>query len=355
MGAVRGSLEAAVMEMPEDPQAYTVLADFALRERRITEAGLLYDKAADLLEKFTGSTKRKEALQPRVLGGLAAVAEARADWPEVQKHVEAWLKVQPDSSTAMQRLARALFKQKEPKKAYDMLKEAAKADPKMLTPSAILATFYEQAGDHENAVKWMTYAVETAAPKDLRTHLLATQWALETNQIDLAKKLAEESTNLDPKSSDANLLRGAVNLFLGDYKAAEGYFQAAHMQSPDSFAVTNNLALAMVEQGDESKKHTALAYAAENARKYPRSGEAQSTYGWVLYKMGRLQEAGVALQKAMNLGNPKNDTIYYFARVLAETGNTKDAKTLLAAALKSKNPFSKVAEAKKLDATLKPE
>ena len=143
-----------------------------------------------------------------------------------------------------------------------------------------------------------------------------------------------------------------VNLFLGDYKSAEGYFLAAHVQAPESFAVTNNLALALVEQGNESKKQTARAYAAENVRKYPRVGEALSTYGWVLYKIGNLDEADSALKRSMSLGNPSSDTMYYYARVLADRDRKKDAKALLGVALKSKKPFSKRAEAKKLNATL---
>jgi tetratricopeptide (TPR) repeat protein len=346
--AVRRALENAVVDAPADPEAYVILGDFALRERRVTEAGLLFNKAGDLLAKFKGSEKRKKLLEPRIFAGLAAIAEARGDWAEAQKQTEAWLKVDKDSAVAMQRLALAMFKQKKATPAYEMLKKAAVANPKVLTPAATLATFYQQAGDVKNATIWMKYAVEKAAPKDLRTHLLATQWALETDQLDMAKKLAGESMDIDPKSLPAKVLRGVVDLFQGNYKNAEMYFEAAHLQSPSSFAATNNLALALVEQDDEGKNRKALEYATANVRARPRNTEAASTYGWVLYKMGQLKEANTILQKVMSVGNPSPDSMYFFARVLLDQDRKEDAKKLLDFAVKSKQPFSKRRQAKKL-------
>ncbi len=351
--AVRRALESAIMETPTDPEAYIILADFALRDGRITEAGLLYDKANDLLGKFTGSKKRQDLMEPRVLSGLAAVAEARKNWPEAQKQIEAWLKTDENSAQAMQRLARALFKQKDAVKSYEMLKKAKEADPETLTPAARLAIFYEQAGDHEKAVTWMTYALKVA-PSDLPTHMVAAQWALETGQLDLAKQLASKSTDLDPESLEAMLLLGVVELFLGNYKDAEGYFEQAHLQETGSFAATNNLALALCEQDDNVKKRNALGYAEKNARAYPKSAEAASTLGWVLYKMARLNEAEKALQQAMRGGTFNSDTAYFYARILIDRDKRDDAKKLLEAALKNKQLFSKRREAEKLQQELNP-
>ena len=155
---VRTALEQAVNQSPDDPEAYVLMGDIALRDRRITEAMMLYQKADSLMPGFTSSTKRKDILQPRVLSGLAAVDEAREKWPDVRKRLEAWLKLDPKSSQAMQRLARCLFQQKDAAGALEKLKDAAKVDSGLLTPEAILAQLYEQAGDRENAKKWMAKA-----------------------------------------------------------------------------------------------------------------------------------------------------------------------------------------------------
>ncbi|MCE5302207.1 MAG: tetratricopeptide repeat protein [Planctomycetaceae bacterium] len=352
---VRTALEQAVNESPNDPEAYVLMGDIALRDRRITEAMMLYQKADSLMPGFTSSTKRKDILQPRVLSGLAAVDEAREKWSEARKRLEAWLKLDPKSSQAMQRLARCLFQQKDAAGALEKLKDAAKVDSNLLTPEAILAQLYEQAGDRENAKKWMAKAL-AAAPKDHNTHFVAGQWALETSQFDEAQKQAAEALQCDPKSLRAKVLCGIVALFQKDYPAAERYFEAAHLQAPREFAPSNDLALALIEQKDDAKKNRALQYAESNVQQYqqsPRAAEAAATYGWVLYKLGRLDDAERALNAAVSGGSSNTDTAYYLARVAVERGRDSQAKQLLESALKNNAPFSMRPEAEKLLEQLK--
>ncbi len=345
-GAVRSSLESAVLEAPDDPEVYVIMGDIALRERRVTEAGLLFAKASSLVSEVKDASRRK-ILEPRVYSGLTSVAEARQQWATAQDYLESWLKFDPTSTAAMQRLARALFKQGKAKAALDQLKAAAAADPKVLTPAAMLARFYQQAGDHKNAKQWMAYALKVA-PKDLRTRLVAAQWSLETGQLEQAEQQAAAAMQLDPKSLQAKVLRGVIALFQRDYKAAELYFESAHLQSPGNFAASNNLALALCEQPDEAKRRRALEYAQANSRQFPKVAEAASTYGWVLYKLGRLDDAERALRQAAASGNLSADTVYYIARVSADRGRKDEAKQLIESALASKRPFSQRQEAEAL-------
>ncbi len=351
MGA-RNALEQAVVEAPADPEAYVIMGDVAMRERRVAEAELLYQKADGLNAKFEASVKRKDFLQPRILSGLATIAEVHDNWSEAQKQLEAWLKLDPKSAVALQRLARCLFQQKNADGALEKLKEAAKADAAMLTPEAVLAQLYEQAGDRENAKKWMAAALK-AAPKDLKTRLVAGQWALETGQLDEAQSQAVAALQIDPKSLDAGILCGVVALFQKDYTAAEHYFEAAYLQSPRNFAANNNLALVLIEQKDEAKKRRALEYAENNLRQYPKVAEAASTYGWVLYKLGRLDDAEKALQAAVSGGQFNPDTAYYVARLSVDRGRESQAKQWLEIALKSPGPFALREEAKALLEQLK--
>ena len=349
---VRNALEQAVVDAPADPEAYLIMGDLALRERRFTEARMLYQKANELLANFNASAKRKDLIQPRILSGLASIDEAQENWPDARKRLEAWLKLDPKNAMAMQRLARCLFQQKDAQGALEKLREAAKADADVLTPEAILAQFYEQAGDRENAKKWMAEALKTA-PKDLRTHLVVGQWALETEQLPEAEKQAAAALQIDPKSLDAKILCGVIALFKKDFAGAERYFESAHLQSPRNFAATNNLALVLIEQKDEAKKRRALEYAENNVQQNPKSAEAASTYGWVLYKMGRLDEAEKAFQAAISGGSVAPDTAYYIACLSYDRGREAQAKQWLDIALKSTGPFAMRQDAKALMEKLK--
>ncbi len=345
--AVRSSLEQAVVGHPDDPEAYLILGDLCMQERRTAEAGLLYAKAGSLAAAFKGSSKRKNILQQRADAGQASAAEVIKDWASAGKHLADWLKLAPSNAMALHRMGRVLFHQDKADEALAKFKEAAKDNKKVLTPEASLAQLYQQAGDRTNATKWMVAAL-TAAPKDLRTRLVAAQWSLETEQLDQAREQAAAAMKLDPGSLEAKLLRGVIALFMKDYKAAELYFESAHLQSPSNFAASNNLALALCEQDDEAKKNRALEYAQVNARQYPKQAEAASTYGWILYKLGRIDDAERALRAAAARGSLSPDTAYYIARVSADRGRKDEAKRLLEQALKTKRLFSQRVDAEAL-------
>ena len=55
----RASLEKTAQDNPGDPEAYLILADQAIRERRIIEAESLYDKGLQLAEKFSENAQPK--------------------------------------------------------------------------------------------------------------------------------------------------------------------------------------------------------------------------------------------------------------------------------------------------------
>jgi tetratricopeptide (TPR) repeat protein len=341
----QAALEQATIDSPDDPQPYYIMGSFALRDRRVATARLLFEKADSLLPKVS-SAKRKKLLEPLILGGLARTSGARGDWAAAQKKLEAWLKLEPESTAALQELGQCLLQQKNEKDALEHLVKASKIDPKLASPEAFLAQFYSRNNDQDKAKKWMIAAINVR-PKELQTRLLATQWAWETSQLTEAKKQADVAIKLDAQSINAQYLRGLVALFQKDYTTAEEYFQNAHLLSPKDFRVSNGLALALIEQKGEEKKQRALEYAENNARQYPKASEALSTYGWVLYKLGRLDDAARVLQNAVSGGTLSADTAYYLARVLDKRGGRdKDVRQLLESALQNPAPFQNRDDAK---------
>lgn len=346
-----GSLQRAVIDAPEDPQAYLVLGDLALRDRRVAEGRLLFERAESLLTEWKGSAKRKKAMMPLLYIGLASAAEARGDWEAAQKHLEAWLKLDPKSAVAMQRLAQCQFRQKKIDDALKNLKAAAKIDETMLVPEAVLAQLYARSGDQKAAKKWLFEAL-TVAPRDPQARLVAAQWAWETNQLDDAVKQADAALQLKPGYYPALILRGIIALFSKDYDGAEKYFELAHLQSPKDFAASNNLALALIEQKNETKLRRALEFAENNVKQFPKMPDAYSTYGWILYKLGRLQDAEASLKKSISGGKFSAETAFYLANILADTGRDADAMRLLQSALQTKAPFAQRDEAKALLAKL---
>lgn len=330
----RVALEKAAVEAPDDPEVYLLLARVAIRDRDLPKAELLYRKAMTLVAAFNKSAKRKAWMEPQIRSGLASVAEVRKDWPAAQKTLEQWLQQDPNNTAAAQRLAHCLFQQKNVKGALERLRAAAKADAELLTPEAILAMFYHKSGDRENAKKWMTAAL-VAAPKDLNTHLIASQWALETGQLYEAQKQAIAALRLSPTSLNAKLLQAMIANYERNYEAAEMFFESALKQTPSNLFITNNLALSLAEQNDDAKKQRALELAEANAKLYPEVAEVLSTYGMVLYRLGRLADAERALRDSAALKDPSVDTAYIMACIAVEQGRKAEARQLLENALKN--------------------
>jgi tetratricopeptide (TPR) repeat protein len=346
------ALEQAIVDAPGDPEPYMTLASVAMSAHDMEKAESLFQKAFILLMTFDKSDKRKESLQQRISSGSAELAEARKDWPRAQKALESWLKSDPNNAGALQRIANCLLRQNNVDGALQRLRQAAKADTALPAPEAMLGQLYERAGDRQIAKKWMADAL-TAAPKDLKTRLAVTKWALETGQLDEAQKQAVAAMRIDPKSTDAEFLRGATAMFQKDYRAAELVLDSAMARSPGNAPISNGLAIALVEQDDAAKKQRALEIAQGNARRFPKSVVAASTYGWVLYRLGRLDDAEKALAAAAAGTSDNADTAFIVATVSDARGRKAEAKKLLETALAGSHAFLFRQEAEELLQQLK--
>ena len=350
--AARGWLERAVFEHHNDPQAYLALGDVNLRERRLVEAFMLFSTGAKRAEAMPDADVRKKRLQEHAYRGLAAVAEARSDWPTAQRYLEAILRAAPKDALISQRLGRAVFFQGKPDDALKHFQTASALDKKRLNPEALLGQLYEQKGDRENAARYMALAVK-ANPNDLNTCLAVAHWALGAGNLSVAKQQTDISRKINAESLAALAASGTVALYMKDYAQAQRHYEAVVAKAPTDFAATNGLALALCEREEPDNKNRALEYAQSTLRSYPRSTEAAATLGWVLYHLGRLEEADRVFGQVVLAGDLSSSAAYYIARAAVQQGRNEQAKRLLEVALEAKAYFAKRPDAEALLAKLK--
>jgi tetratricopeptide (TPR) repeat protein len=193
-------------------------------------------------------------------------------------------------------------------------------------------------GNRDHAAKWIEYGIEHD-PKDSRLYLGQARWLLDQNRAAQAQSAVEKAAKLDTKSREVQWLRGLIAWNLKDYAAAERALQVLHQETPGDFAVSNQLALALIEQSDDAKRQKALQLVEINARLYPNSGEALSTLGLAYYRLGRAEEAEKALRASLS-GGGSSDTAYYLARLLTERGQGEEGKRLLKLALDAPGLFA---------------
>ncbi|NCX99980.1 MAG: hypothetical protein EBX35_15755, partial [Planctomycetia bacterium] len=165
LGPARAELEDTAVKFAGDPEPYLMLGDLAFQDRRVTDAAVLFDKATNLAATFSENAKRKRDFDVRCSAGNAAVAEARRQWETAQKYLQGWLELDPDSTSAHQRMGVVLFQLGKEQESLAQFREARKLDDKALQPELALARLYDEAKKRDVAKRLIEQAVK-AAPND---------------------------------------------------------------------------------------------------------------------------------------------------------------------------------------------
>jgi tetratricopeptide (TPR) repeat protein len=334
-------LERAILRVPQDPEAYLILAERALAEGRYSEAEFMFQRATKNVESYTDNPRRKQDIQVRALSGASSVDEARANAKDAKPKLESLIKLDPRNTGAYERLGRVLFALGDQKAAYAAFQSAAEMDKKL--PPAELSMAYLFT-DRPTVEKWLNFALNKGR-QDLRTQLGAANYMLKHNQLDTAKTHAEEAVKLDPDGFDANATAGLVARAMADYPKARAYLEKAHLLAPTHTGVINNLALVLVETPNEGRER-ALEFAELGTRQSGNSREAMSTLGWIYYRLNRRREAERAFSAAMTMPDGStsktmsSEMAYYLAHLAKEQGNIPEAIQMLKEALNTELPFA---------------
>ncbi|HZW31791.1 MAG TPA: tetratricopeptide repeat protein [Isosphaeraceae bacterium] len=335
---IRPALERAIAEDPEHPEVFLLFGELALREGRLTDAALHFEKAAALARAPRWTAQPRRRFEQLGLQGRAAVAEGRGDWKAAKVALDGWLELEPANTLARQRLGKALFHLGERKAAYQELERAAKADTALEPAAVSMGWLYTQAGDLKKAQEWMDYAVQVA-PDSLAVRIGLAAWLLEQGRADEAQDQAATAAKLDPRSVGARRLLGLVARARKELSRSEPIFQAMAAEWPGDAWVRNQLALVLAEQSDEAKRRQALELAELGARQSPHDADTLATLGTVYYRLGRLDEAEKLLQAVVDSGQGSSDAAYILARIRADRGHAEAAPALLKAALAAPGLF----------------
>jgi tetratricopeptide (TPR) repeat protein len=333
----RAMLRRAADEKPSYPGIYITFAELALAEGQLGESKENFERALNLIQdqRWTGQRKR---LLPRILEGLIVTAARSNDWSSAKKHASTWLELDPANASVRQRFAQALFRLGDTKRAHVELQKGAAADRSIEPAPVSMARLYADGGDLRKAVEWMDTAIRIE-PTNPRWQRTKATLLLRHGDAARAARQMDATAKLDGNASETRMLRGLVARYMRDYLQAERIFEVLHRTSPTDASVSNQLALALIEQPEKSKQDRALHLAAANARLFDASGEALSTLGWVYYRLGRLEDAERTLLAAYWFGFESADAAYYLARVLAERNRIDRARQFMNAALHAQGLF----------------
>ncbi|MCL2744391.1 MAG: tetratricopeptide repeat protein, partial [Planctomycetaceae bacterium] len=274
--AVKANLEMGTEEVPEDPEAFLLLAEISLRQGSLTAAETLLYQAADKVKAYTLNPARKKNLSRSLRRVVTELYEARQRWQEMEESVNQQIEADEPTPELLRKKGIAVFQQKKDDEAKKIFIEADKLDAgsekKGLPADAVMSQLYLLRGDKENAGKSLEAAL-TAFPNSKEVLALSIQARVNDDRLEEAKQLAEKLLAEDPNSPSVKRLRATIALYLDDYPTAEKLFEELLLADPLEAQNKNGLALALCEQDSPEKLRRSLAYAAENVQKDQNNSE----------------------------------------------------------------------------------
>jgi tetratricopeptide (TPR) repeat protein len=334
--AAVAALDRAAQNEPEDPEPYLILGNLAFTQNRNTDARVLFEKAETLVGSLKVPREKRDRIMLRLHAGLASVAERAGEWSKAIPHLEAWIKIDPKKPAAHVRLARALFRTKQGRKAYAQAQKASALSDTFAKAPVLIAQFYAETGKDELAEKWLAEA-EKRYGDDLSTRLVLAEREWRQGRQAHAKRHVTVATQIDPSSARAALLAGMIAHLEHDYTTAQKNFELARESAPNDFGPRNHLAMVLAVQEDSGKLDQALRLAQANREDFPNSAVAAATLGFIQLQLGQIQEAAKNLQLAGSAGRGTGNMAYFFARFWAAQGDKERARNILGQVLNSSN------------------
>jgi tetratricopeptide (TPR) repeat protein len=164
----------------------------------------------------------------------------------------------------------------------------------------------------------------------LRAYLAEANVLREQGQLDAALLRLSRGLIQFPGSVDLLYARGLVHERADDIPAAEEDFRGILEQDPDNASALNALGYTLADRTERYEEAYALIIRADELR--PDDAAITDSYGWVLYRLGRLDEAVVKLRQAYALF-PDGEIASNLAVVLWELGEREESRAILDEAL----------------------
>jgi len=105
----RAVLESSVVNQPEDPEAYIMIADLAMRQGRMAESEAMFRKGLDLTDIYDANEVRKRSMRINAHAGIARVFESRRQWDQAEGHLRDWIDLDRKKECGMETTRRSVL------------------------------------------------------------------------------------------------------------------------------------------------------------------------------------------------------------------------------------------------------
>jgi predicted Zn-dependent protease len=347
---VRVDLAQLLQKTGRADAAATLLEDTVRQAPRAAAARealvLAYLTTGDLAAARTGAEDLKtlapDSASSPFLAGLVALRQNRAE--DAHREFERALTLKPDAMDVVGEITRLDLSRGETAAAVGRLRTLVAANPKNALAQNLLGETLTAIEAYPEAVAQFNRAIDLApkwpAPyRSLALAYLATR--------DTAGAEAAYQRGLKANPYDAALTAGLAELYeqQGHIDQSIALYEALHAHDPRLDIASNNLAMLLVtyrtdRQSLERARELTAPFATSD------SGALLDTHGWVRLKLGDVNDALNALERAAERA-PQSPVIHYhLAMAELKAGERDKARTNLESALAGPASFAGSDEAR---------
>ena len=215
--------------------------------------------------------------------------------------------------------------------AIGFMQTVTKTSPTNAEAKLILGQLYASAGMSQNAIQTFNSLIQsnpnmTVAYQRLALEQVNTQFKVE------AEKTINQGLLKAPNNFDLLITQASIYEASGKYDNAISVYEKLIIDRPDSELVANNLAFLLLDaRTDKASFEHAYQLVSKSKSNLP---QFMDTLGWASYKLGKFDEAEVALTKAIEQMPNMAVFHYHLAKVHLAKNNNELAKQALQKVIK---------------------
>jgi len=295
--------------------------------------------ALALIEKHAaGDSKLRHSL-------LARHAIVLGDVPRAEEHLRKLCELAPDDPSAACALgdlyASLSGRHDDAHAAYDKAAAIAEGHP---YPAARKAALFIADDQPRRARDILTPIAEKHAD-DVDANVLLAQADVQLGEINAATSRLQRILARFPEDIGVQNALATVHLQAGRLEECLRLYESVLQRDPANYLAANNAAYLLAER--LKRPGDAMKLILPAIKRHPRSASLLDTYGWVLHKAGKADEALAALEASLSF-DPAPLTMYHLAVVCHQGGQRERARDLLRRALAGGRAFEHAAEARRL-------
>lgn len=319
-----GSFEEATKADPGFAAAYAGLGEAYWAEYEASSDSDAIGEARTACGKamaLNAQTAEAQICQAMIDDGTGQVKQA-------QQEFETARRLDPQSDSALNGLARTYEELEEPDQAKQVYRQAIQARPFYWANYYALANFLVRRADYPQAARVLEDAVAKFPANSFLARRLGVVYFLE-GQFDQAALILKKAIQERPHA-DAYMDLGQVYVHKRQYGPAIAALEQAARMNPNSYSVQADLADAYAWSGNqkdraEARYKVALAESIGSLRVNPLDLDALMVSAYCSAALGGRDQALRLLEEALRHAPEDAEVNYYAARVYARLGNTEAA------------------------------